>query len=676
MKQIRHSLTALMLLACLIAQAACPAPARAYTGMTAGGACLDLIERYEGFSRDMYYENGHWYVGYGSQVAEGAYPNGVTEDEAEALLRAELVRTEAALNSFFARNGLTPTQGQFDALVDFTYTLGTSWLSGTSALVKIVRGDTEASRRETARAFGVWSHAGGMVLPGLAQRRLEEAALYLDGDASRSDEFCYLAVTREDGVQYATDFAVYERGGTYDAFPVMFRLGYTLSGMRTAGGDTLRLGDRVTRNRAANAVWTKNNYVRRSYTDVLGAHWFYDYVMELSEDGVIDGRGDGTYAPNLPTATGEALKLILLAAGHPEQPATGAHWASGYADFVRARGWLPERLLADLDQPITRLDVAHLIADAIGFGQSFGESPFADVDDGFVTALANVGVLNGMTAHGEQLYCPDDSLTRAEASTIVWRLRNTVALGTTQTVTYGSRTLDVAAGVPLNHYDKSGFSGSGGTMTYTGPGVTVLRGIDVSRHQGKIDWNAVKADGVDFAILRVGGRYQNSGNIYDDVYFEEYYSGARAAGLKLGVYFYSQAVSTAEAVEEIEYTLSKLKGKQIDGPIVFDWETAGSDNPDARSNDVPVSVVCDCAVAFCERVKAAGYAPMVYMNTYDGYVKYDLSRLAGYDVWYAGQYNGDYPRFIYDFAMWQYTDRGSVNGIGGRTDMDLWFFRD
>ena len=664
---------AFTLLICLLAQAVLPLSVRAYADMTTGEAGIELIRRYEGFSSAMYSSGGRWYVGYGSQVAEGAYPNGVTEEEAVALMREELRSTEAALNSFFARNGLSPTQAQFDALVDFTYTLGSSWLNGNSALVRIVRGDTEASPRETMRAFGVWSHSGGAVLPGLAARRLEEAALYLGGDASKALDFCYLAVTVGEDVAYSTDFAVYERGSTYDAFPTMFRLGYTLTGMRTAGGDTIRLGDTVTGNRSVTAIWEKNSYVKRSYSDVLDNQWFYDYVMELSEGDIIGGRGDGTYAPDLPTTMGEALKLILLAAGNEERDAAGNHWASGYADLARERGWLPASLLEELDQPVTRLDVARLAARAIGFGQSFDESPFADVDDGYVTALADIGVLTGMISHGESVYYPDRSLTRAEISTIVWRLRNTVALGTKQTVTYNSRELDVASGVALNRYLKSGFSGEGKTMTYAEPDVTVLRGVDVSRWQESIDWNAAKADGIDFAILRVGGRYQQSGDLYDDRLFEEYYAGAKAAGLKIGVYFYSQAITVAEAVEEADYVLQKLSGKSVDAPVVFDWETAGVS--DARTNGLPVSVVCDCAIAFCERVRAAGYTPMIYMNTYDGYIKYDLSRLADYDIWYAGQYNGAYPRFIYDFQMWQYTSSASLNGVKGGVDMDLWFFR-
>lgn len=674
MRHHHSHLTAFLLLACLLSQAAFPAPVRAYSDLTVSDDCVELIERYEGFSATMYEDSGRWYIGYGSQVAQGAYPDGITEEEATALVHEELRDTEEAINSFCARNNIALTQGQFDALADFTYTLGTSWLSGSSLLLRIVRGETEATRRETARAFGVWSHAGGVVLPGLAERRLEEAALYLDGDFSKADEFCYLAIAKESGVQYATDFAVYERGGVYDAFPAMFRLGYTLSGVQTADGNTVRLGDTVSGNRSGTAVWAKNQYVKRTFSDVQSEQWFYDYVMELSEADVIGGRGDGTYTPDLPTTTGEALKLVLLAAGHPEQAASGAHWASGYADYARERGYLPDAPLADLDRPISRLQVAHLAAMAMGFGQDFSVSPFADVDDGYVTALADVGILTGMTAHGEEVYYPDESLTRAQVSTIVWRVRNAVALGTRQTVYYGTRELTVAQNVALNRYDKNGFSGSGKEMTYTEPGVTVLRGIDASRWNGDIDWQAAAADGIQFAILRVGGRYQQSGEIYDDRLFEEYYAGAKAAGLRIGVYFYSQAITTAEAVEEADYVLQKLAGKDIDGPVVFDWETAGIS--DARTNGLPVSVVCDCAVAYCERVKAAGYAPMVYMNTYDGYIKYDVSRLTDYDVWYAGQYNGDYPKFIYDFAMWQYTSDGKVNGIDGGTDMDLWFFRD
>lgn len=641
--------------------------------MSAGTDCVELIKQYEGFSATAYREGSRWYIGYGSQISEGAYPDGISEDKAEELLRGSLTGIETALNRFFARNDITPTQEQFDALVDFTYTYNESWLSGSSALLRIVRGDTQATRRETAQAFGVWSHVGGSVLPSLAQRRLQETALWLDGDLSRADEFCYLGASIGEGVSYSTDFAVYERGGVYDAFPTMFRLGYTLTGMRTADGTTIRLGDTVTASRIVDPIWEQSSYSKQ-YADVRPEQWHYAYIMDLSEDGVINGRDDGTYAPDLPTTTGEALKLILLASGHEAQAATGTHWASGYADYARERHLLPASLLSDPDQTITRGNVAQLAAKAIGFGQVFSATPFADTQDGYVVALAEAGILLGTTENGEQVFHPERSLTRAEVSTIVWRLRCAVALHKTQTLTYGGRILSIAPGVPLNTYSADGFSGSNDTMDYSEPGVTVLRGVDVSRYQENVDWNALWNAGIRFAILRVGGRYQQSGEIYDDRLFEANYAGAKAVGMRIGVYFYSQAITTGEAVEEADYVIAKLKGKELDGPVVFDWETAESAN--ARTAGLPVSTVCDCAVAYCERVKEKGYTPMVYMNAYDGYLKYDVSRLTDYDIWYAGQYNGQYPKFIYDFAIWQYTDTGRVDGINGRADLDLWFFRD
>lgn len=681
----------LLLLLCLAAQLLLPSCARAADAeppaaeavavfapaggrMSISDAGVSLIKRYESFSPTMYANGGYWYVGYGSQAAAGAYPNGVTEAEADALLRAELAVHEDKINAFLAQNGLTLAQAQFDALVSFTYTLGAGWLSDTT-LPGIIRGEIEATRLETARAFGVYSHVGGVVLPGLAERRLEEATLYLDGYGAETP-FSYLAFQKEDGVLYRddfSDFAVYERGGTYESFPPMIRLGYTLDGFLTGDGRLLRPGDPVGDGGPVEAVWRRNDYAVRSFPDVTGEQWFYDYVMELSEAGVVNGRGDGTFAPSLSVTTGEALKLVLLAAGVEEQDATDAHWASGYAQYARERGWLRDALPDDLDGTITRKSVARLAAGALGFGQSFSVSPFADVDDGFVTALYEIGVLTGTTERQALVYHPDDPISRAEISTIVWRLRNTVAFETRQTVVYGSRSLPVMAGVPFNGYDLSRFSGSGKTMTYRDEGVTVKRGIDVSRFQGDIDWNAVKADGIEFAILRVGGRYQGSGGIYDDRRFEEYYDGAHAAGLQIGVYFYAQSISVDEALEEADYVLNKLRGKTIDGPVVFDWESAGASG--ARTNGIAASLITDCAIAYCERVRAAGYEPMVYLMRYDGYMRYDLSRLQDYGLWYAGEYNGDAPRFFYDFDMWQYTSDGSVNGIDGDVDMDLWFFR-
>ncbi len=670
MKRIRNHLAA-VLAVCLLALPLLTCSVRAYENMTAGDACLELIKRYEGFSAQKYEKNGYWYVGYGTKIDKDAYPDGVTEEEAEALIRGELESVEKSLNSFFSQNHLVPTQGQFDALADFSYIHGAGWLNGNSALLRIVRGDSAASRRETAQAFGVWSHSGGKVLSSLANRHLEEAALYLDGDLSRADEFVFLSVEKRADVICSTDFAVYERGGVYDAFPAMFLLGHTLTGALDENGNVIRIGDTVTGSHLTTPIWEENDYAG-SYDDVRNGAWFYDYVMELSDGGVVNGRGSGVFDPDASVTVGEALKLILLAAGEEEQVPVGEHWASGYAEFARANDYLPGELLNAPDTPIKRVDVARLAAKAIGFGQSYADSPFVDTKNGYAVALAGIGVLNGITEKGESHFYPDKLLTRAEVSAIVWRLRNQVALGATQTLSYASRYYDTLPDVALCDYSPDGFSGSGAAMTYSESGVRVLRGVDVSSFQKEVDWAKVAASGIDFAILRAGYRGYTTGALMTDDYFEANFLGASGAGLTVGVYVYSQAVNVDEALEEAEFVLAALDGKAVNGPVVFDWESTGKAN--ARTNDISASTVCDCAVAFCERVKAAGYEPMVYMNRYDAYRKYDLTRMTDYPIWYAGEYNGAYPRFIYDYSIWQYTDKGKVDGISGNVDMDLWFF--
>ena len=314
MKHFRIPLTALALLLCLALELALPLRARAATRSVSDN-CLDLIRRYEGFSGTAYQNGGKWYIGYGTQIKEGAYPDGVTEEEALELMRGTLRATEDRVNTYAQLRGVKLTQGQFDALVDFTYTLGTSWINGNSLVRKLTSREIELSRRETARAFGVWCHSGGEVLPRLAERRLEEAALYLDGDFERAYEYCYLAIERDADATCVTDFAVYDRGGLYDYFPQVFRLGWSIAGMETEDGTLLRLGDIAEENLHVKIIWEKSDY-DWSFPDVPKGRWYYDYVMELSEAEVINGRTDGTYAPNLPTTTGEALKLILLAAGH------------------------------------------------------------------------------------------------------------------------------------------------------------------------------------------------------------------------------------------------------------------------------------------------------------------------------------------------------------------------
>lgn len=196
-------------------------------------------------------------------------------------------------------------------------------------------------------------------------------------------------------------------------------------------------------------------------------------------------------------------------------------------------------------------------------------------------------------------------------------------------------------------------------------------GIDVSEYQKSIDWKAVKADGVDFVILRVGFRGWGSGTMWRDAKFDEHYAGAKAAGLQVGVYFFSQSINEQEAIDEASFVLEAIKGKNIDGPIAYDIE--GASDPNARTNDPSITnqTRTDMCIAFCDTIKAAGYVPQVC--TYLGYAYYNLymTQLTAYQTWIAHYGVAGVTSYKYPFKMWQFTSTGKVNGISGNVDIDV-----
>lgn len=234
--------------------------------------------------------------------------------------------------------------------------------------------------------------------------------------------------------------------------------------------------------------------------------------------------------------------------------------------------------------------------------------------------------------------------------------------------TYGDTWLAALSDVPRHEMDFDNVRLENGFKNYYIDGVKVNKtGIDVSYHQGDIDWEAVKADGVDFAMLRIGYRGYESGQINVDERFHEYAEGALAAGLDIGVYFYSQAVTAEEAVEEAEAVLAEIGDYEIMYPVVFDWEIVGEES--ARTNDVSADALNECAAAFCNRIARGGHIPMVYSVKRMALTKFDMSRLAGFDFWLA-EYR-DIPEYPYCFTMWQYASDGHVNGIEGEVDLNM-----
>lgn len=191
-------------------------------------------------------------------------------------------------------------------------------------------------------------------------------------------------------------------------------------------------------------------------------------------------------------------------------------------------------------------------------------------------------------------------------------------------------------------------------------------GIDVSKYQGEIDWEQVAAAGIRFAVIRVGGRgYGQSGNLFADEMAQKNYEGAKAAGLQVGAYFFSQAISTEEAIEEAEFALEQIKSWTLDLPVVFDWEYISET---ARTANTDAQTVTACAEAFCNWITRTGLEAMLYVRPESQML--DLEALAAYSRWVALYSNTmDYP---YQFTMWQYTKTGKVPGINGDVDINIY----
>ena len=226
-------------------------------------------------------------------------------------------------------------------------------------------------------------------------------------------------------------------------------------------------------------------------------------------------------------------------------------------------------------------------------------------------------------------------------------------------------------GVPVNDLTEDKFANINGEISYLGNDYIVTRGIDVSEHQYDIDWQQVAASGVDYAYIRVGRRGYTEGGLFEDPWFRKNIEGALANGLDVGVYMFSQAITVAEAMEEARFVLDRIGGYRISLPIVFDWEKI-NDDPTARTASLEMQGRTDCAVAFCETVRNAGYTPCVYFNRNLGYYGYDLTRLTPYEFWFSLPESG-FPNFYYDVDMWQYSFTENVPGINIPTDMNLRF---
>lgn len=227
-----------------------------------------------------------------------------------------------------------------------------------------------------------------------------------------------------------------------------------------------------------------------------------------------------------------------------------------------------------------------------------------------------------------------------------------------KTATYGSR------------QTTSGYTQQTYTHATKNDGYAIVNGIDVSKYQGSIDWNQVKQAGIDFAFIRVAYRGASTGSLFTDPNYAANIQSAAAAGVKVGVYVYSQAVSPDEGVEEANYVLSLIRGYNVTMPVIMDYEYSSGGGGRLQNANLSKDTATATVNAFSAQVAASGYTPMVYANKNmlenalnTGSIPY-LIWLANYTT--STSYAGDY-------RAWQYSSKGSVAGISGNVDMDFWY---
>lgn len=274
--------------------------------------------------------------------------------------------------------------------------------------------------------------------------------------------------------------------------------------------------------------------------------------------------------------------------------------------------------------------------------------------------------LEGLTA-GEESY--PDIKSMIEANYLRYLKKAYVLMGSYP----GCELIKISANVERNDIDwENDFYCDPGEIYYRrhrGEESIGKIGIDVSEFQGNIDWEKVKAAGIEVAIIRIGYRgYGKSGTIKLDSKAYSYLRGAQEVGIATGVYFFSSAINREEGIEEAQFVLDSISGYNITEPVIIDTERVFEDES-ARANNISVEERTDAVKGFCETIEAAGYTPMIYASR-DQFVRYlNVDIIGNWEFWYCSYDNTSFP---YHTEGYQYSRKGYVDGISTEVDMDVW----
>lgn len=349
--------------------------------------------------------------------------------------------------------------------------------------------------------------------------------------------------------------------------------------------------------------------------------WAQGYIMAMTNAGFLHGSDDGCFLPGDPLTRAEAITVLHnMITTYIDKPGNYNYRPyEGLADFV---------IIASDDVTILNYDIGGNIILTEG----------VNYEKVLLKSCNHYGKIFQYTSGG--------FVRRLKAASYI---------------------VPINEHLPVCSYDPELFvKDERGVMHYNDPARPSWFGVDVSSWQGEVDWHKLKEEGVYFAFIRAGYRGYETGSLNTDQYFHENVQGALDAGIKVGVYFFSQALNAQEAYEEAVYVLDLIRGYDITFPVVFDWETIS--DADARTNNMDTEALCQAANVFCSTVEEAGYIPMVYCNQSVSLLYYELSRIDAYDFWYA-EYK-DKPTFYYDFDIWQYGASGRFAGIPN-ADVDV-----
>lgn len=459
------------------------------------------------------------------------------------------------------------------------------------------------------------------------------------------------------------------------------------------GSDGLfRPDDSITRGEMAIIIQRIMQYKESSqntFSDLESDKWYTEPVLKANAAGVILGYED-LVRPTDTISREEAIVMICRAFGLDRLVASGstpfhdsgniASWASNEVGLMSDYGYLS--WAGDYFSPQQAITRAEIIATMDKAVKKMWRSDglYTNVIEGTTVVSAGKAYLvncyfngNIIIGGGAEHVVIDNCVVNGQI--IVLNNANVQHVqqnsGEVSAFFFGKNDITIDFSVPKNTYNASYFQHANGRVTYNEPNVATRSGIDISEHQATIDWSQVANDGIEFAIIRLGYRGYETGIAKLDICYHDNMRGAIGVGLDVGVYFFSQAISVAEAVEEANMCIEYLRDYDISYPVVFDWETVNS--AAARTNNISGSLLTDCALAFCETIENAGYDAMIYANKELSVTTLNRGCLTDYPFWFAGYTT--YPEYYYGFDIWQYSSSGSVAGITTKVDMNIEFLK-